>query len=451
MMIILTIDLPLRKREDRTPEQQITSTNNKKKMKKHIWMGGILASLMMACSPASQQGESEGRIDVVSAFENLTELKVSHLGKNIRYVPLETTDSSLIGASCRVNLLDNKIMVTYGMRGESHCYLFDRETGRFVREVGHKGEDPRGYSEPKAYVHPVTENIYFHRMPDKLIKYSLEGEFLGEVKMPNGLPSGFYPLLTEDGMLVYEGEAFNAQHQSRLYFLDEVKGKTEEVALSNVLSSEELKVEEIHSLSVMKGGVDYYGLLGNSGAIVVSHKDETQKLYAFNYPAVWSMDGEFRFHEELGDTIYRVKGQALEPYRYFDMGERHLPKAERGKKEGNEDKLTITYVMETPDLIYFQCAKNLYGEFTLYDGIYRQSDGSVMMNLTKEGFTDDLTGFAPFRPTGRTADGRFVGILTIEDIQEWLEEHPEVKLEGALAPLDGLADDANPVVVIVEP
>ena len=35
------------------------------------------------------------------------------------------------------------------------------------------------------------------------------------------------------------------------------------------------------------------------------------------------------------------------------------------------------------------------------------------------------------------------------NIQE--SEHPEVKLEGALAPLKDLAFDANPVVVIVEP
>ena len=47
--------------------------------------------------------------------------------------------------------------------------------------------------------------------------------------------------------------------------------------------------------------------------------------------------------------------------------------------------------------------------------------------------------------------GEFVGILKVEDIQEWLEEHPETKLEGALAPLKDLAFDANPVVVIVEP
>ena len=51
----------------------------------------------------------------------------------------------------------------------------------------------------------------------------------------------------------------------------------------------------------------------------------------------------------------------------------------------------------------------------------------------------------------RHSDGGFMGILRVEDIQEWIEEHPDVKLEGALAPLKGLADDANPVVVIVEP
>ena len=80
-------------------------------MKKHFWIAGVLAGLMMACSPASQD-QAEGSIDVLPAFENLTELKVSNLGKNIRYVPLETTDSSLIGSGYRVNLLGDRIMVT---------------------------------------------------------------------------------------------------------------------------------------------------------------------------------------------------------------------------------------------------------------------------------------------------------------------------------------------------
>ena len=73
--------------------------------KTHIGIIGAIAWLMVACSPTSQKGKSEGQIEVLSAFENQTELKVSHLGKNIRYVPLETTDSSLIGAGCKVNIL----------------------------------------------------------------------------------------------------------------------------------------------------------------------------------------------------------------------------------------------------------------------------------------------------------------------------------------------------------
>ena len=43
-------------------------------MKKHIWIGGILVSLLMACSSGAQQEKVEGQIDVLPAFENLTEL-----------------------------------------------------------------------------------------------------------------------------------------------------------------------------------------------------------------------------------------------------------------------------------------------------------------------------------------------------------------------------------------
>ena len=42
-------------------------------------------------------------------------------------------------------------------------------------------------------------------------------------------------------------------------------------------------------------------------------------------------------------------------------------------------------------------------------------------------------------------------VLKVEQIQEWLEEHPDFKLEGALALLKDLMFDGNPVVVIVEP
>ena len=79
-------------------------------MKKLVWLSILWASVWSACS--SGQGENaQGMIDVSSAFENLTELKVSQLGKNVRYVPLETTVESLIGATAALHLLKVKILV----------------------------------------------------------------------------------------------------------------------------------------------------------------------------------------------------------------------------------------------------------------------------------------------------------------------------------------------------
>ena len=73
------------------------------------------------------------------------------------------------------------------------------------------------------------------------------------------------------------------------------------------------------------------------------------------------------------------------------------------------------------------------------------------MNKVQEAFTDDLTHFLPFAPMTHTPKGEFAGTLSIEQIQAWQEEHPDAKLEGALAPLKDLDYDANPVVVIVAP
>ena len=57
-------------------------------MKKNLLLTSTLALLLASCSFAPQRVKKEGEIDIVSAFENQTELKVSHLGKSIRYVPL---------------------------------------------------------------------------------------------------------------------------------------------------------------------------------------------------------------------------------------------------------------------------------------------------------------------------------------------------------------------------
>ena len=82
---------------------------------------------------------------------------------------------------------------------------------------------------------------------------------------------------------------------------------------------------------------------------------------------------------ECIDLMREIYGD--EAVRWFCILNAYKYRFRAGKKEGNEEKLTIVYVLETPDLIYFQCAKNLYNDCTMYNGLYRKSDETVMMNL----------------------------------------------------------------------
>ena len=79
-------------------------------MKKQIMLGGLLL-LLGSCTPQNKANDPNA-IDIAVSLEHLTELKTSQLGKQIRYIPLETTDSSLIGNSYSIKLSKDHIFVS---------------------------------------------------------------------------------------------------------------------------------------------------------------------------------------------------------------------------------------------------------------------------------------------------------------------------------------------------
>ena len=84
-------------------------------MKRQIVPCGIFALLLLLPSCNRTQQTSEiNQIDIAEEIEKLAELKVSDLGKTIQYIPLETTDSCLIGDFPEVKLLDDKIVIHNG-------------------------------------------------------------------------------------------------------------------------------------------------------------------------------------------------------------------------------------------------------------------------------------------------------------------------------------------------
>lgn len=101
-------------------------------MKKQIMLGGLLL-LLGSCTPQKKANDPNA-IDIAVSLEHLTELKTSQLGKQIRYIPLETTDSSLIGNSYSIKLSKDHIFVSTNGR----CLSFNKQTGKYLGSIGHK-------------------------------------------------------------------------------------------------------------------------------------------------------------------------------------------------------------------------------------------------------------------------------------------------------------------------
>ena len=417
-------------------------------MKKTILIGA-LALALGACSTISQKNEAQGQIDIVPAFENPTELKVSHLGKNIRYVPLETTDSSLVGGLWSIRLLEDKILVSC----KEANLLFDRQTGKFLRKVSSVGQGPREYLQRNylPFIHPKTGDIYFNRTPEKMIGFNQEGKFIGELALPVNWHDQCYLTFDGDQAILHDINV-----NQRLYRF----GADAQVTDSIVLPSFGREIDNDDFLSAShfvanSGKMFGLGIFSCNGMLVAKYKSgERMDLIPTRYPSLYPYQDEIRFHEACSDTIFSIEGNKLSPRWIFHTGEHHFPMERYGEMKESLNYIAVTYAVENEHLLFFQCAKGLFAgrpKTTLCNAIYNKKDGTLLMNNAKEGFTDDLANFMPFHPEDFTPKGEYIGALNIWDIQKWLEEHPEVKLEGALAPLKDLADDANPVVVIVEP
>lgn len=110
-------------------------------MKSNLYGATIVASLFLSACSGSKT--ADGQLNVIpleAAIDNPARLNVSDCFSQVSYIPLETNDSCLVGQAPRVQVIKDKILVS---TNQNQCLMFDR-TGKFIRQVGHVGNDPGG-------------------------------------------------------------------------------------------------------------------------------------------------------------------------------------------------------------------------------------------------------------------------------------------------------------------
>lgn len=401
----------------------------------------FLACLFVACSGTKQPAaEAEGAVDVATAMEAQTDLKLSELGSNVRYIALETTDSCLIGKEPSILLMDEHIAVYT----HKNCYLFDKASGKFLREIGHGGDDPEACATLSPTYSKQEKLLYFNGA-NYLQKYDLEGKYAGKLDFPAYAADRAFDsyLFTDAGFVGHYSNLIYGVGKHSLALFD--RNGTMADSIPTVLPQDperKKNVNDIERISVIK--------TGGAMAILTQFKDGTGTAGISGGRLLWENKGKVRFKEVYNDTIYTLEQGKLVASTYFDMGKWHWGSELRIETDESEKKLLTTQVLETESTLFFQCVRGIYtGGAEGFYGIYDKQKGTTRMCAEEKGIADDLTNFLPFRPTTCTTNGEYGMIVEAGKVLEWMEENPEEAASEKLDALKGVTEDSNPVVVIV--
>ena len=402
--------------------------------KKNLILATALLGLLGACSdrPTAVPVDGVTVIDVEAALKNVEgEIKLSDLYSSVRYVPLETTDSSLVGGYASATFTDKDILVSSYLN--SQCFRFDKQTGKFINTIGHRGEDPKGTSTCDVIYNERDGMAYFIRQPDRLQRYDLQGNYQGLVRVP-----GYFPMPSQ---YLFTDSAVVGKYSKGFPLVNDV--------VMQVYTYDGQCTDTIHDPMVAYGydtnapmGYTELETLPGGGLLAITDFRDGTFWNTYNSGVqAYLYDNQVKYLRNFSDTVHVVRDGRLQPSIIFHTGRRHFPVEARCKDYGVDDKVVITKVTESPERIEFVCVQDLYDKRNGYYGIYDRESGQTTMKAYNVDLEDDLTGFMPYRGP----------LASIERIMDWLDEHPEAKENPALAPLLELDPEANPVAIVLEP
>lgn len=417
---------------------------------------GLLTGLLLISCSGADRTVNTSIIDVASAMENPQEMKVSQLGSKIRFVPLETNDSVLVANHWDFWVTNKYVIVSNIERGSSQrCMTFDLNTGKYIATIGHPGQDPEAYLSCVPVLDNAGSDVLYFFNPTGIVKYSMDGHFLGSIKstimerlMMRRLTS--YPLINDTVMtMVLSG---NSQEGNRYISLLRMNLEGNMIDSTAVITSGK-PIGPYTPTSYSNAFIqEYPSLMPHSGLnfrkLKGQRKDVGQVVELSSLDQIWQADGSIRFHQAFNDSIYDMTAENTPITYVFDTGKWRYPVEETGKTELTSEHAFVTDVTETADKIIFAVSKGWFGEENKgYVGLYDKKTGATTMGEIEKGFEDNLAGFASFYPVRSNEKGQLIGVMTIEDIDKWLEKHPDVVRPTFI---DALAEDANPVLVVVE-
>ncbi len=354
----------------------------------------------------------------VPEFDENHYVMMRELFDTVYAVPLETTDSSLIGVIDKIVVYDNCIYVLDRYKTKS-LKRFSLD-GKYLNAVGRWGEGPDYYWEPTDFCISEGEIFLLDQFQGKIFRYSPDGLLNSSVRIPF-FCTEFYRF--GENSYVFHGVDADNYHFPEI--LDYSLWQTD----SNFV---------VHTMSMYRKKDKYIPYL------------QKNTLACYN--------GSVYYRKSLGDTIYSLTpdGEVFCDY-ILDFQDKAMPQRLLEKenerefdKEANErsNYAFMDGYAITPDYIYANCSLNKL----VYHLFYNLSSCKVWLASV---FPNDINYFFPFRIPVGAVDNTLIGYVQAYEIYEdfhkvsekaWAEI-PEKKRREIFATCENLKMEDNPIVL----
>ncbi|MBI9032920.1 MAG: 6-bladed beta-propeller [Bacteroidales bacterium] len=152
-----------------------------------------------SCSSSEENLNIENRLNV--HFNNEGTLRTSDYFDKIEFIPLETTKESMVRYISDIRVKDGRIYAFSGAPDNKINIYTDY--GEFISSIGRKGEGPGEIGWATDFEVDTTI-VILDRSPSKLIYYSLDGEFLNEIRTPKMYTR--FSTLDKEHMALFESD-----------------------------------------------------------------------------------------------------------------------------------------------------------------------------------------------------------------------------------------------------
>ncbi|WP_269243386.1 6-bladed beta-propeller [Flavobacterium limnophilum] len=186
-------------------------------MKKYLF----IASIAFYGCQVTENVSKVTTIDFNDAYNNKDEVAISEICNHIDYIPLETTNESMVGDIKDMKVFKNYIII---LDNTKRLFVFDKK-GKFISILDHEGRGPNEYIEIADFSFNEKENsiaIFSTLGDNKVLLFSPKGKFVDSFKVSNEVEKVYE---FSNNFLFYNSHYFRSQSNSNSLSVFSTKGE----------------------------------------------------------------------------------------------------------------------------------------------------------------------------------------------------------------------------------